>query len=250
MEPTKDELDAFIDVELSTADMQKIQAVLAQRSDLAAYVNQQTLLRARLSDAFAPLMAEAAPQRLRDAVMSAPVSVRYRIAEQLRAIVDNVRTARFVWRSLVPAAAALACGVLIGVRHEHGVQPDLQTLSSGQTVAEGALADALMNQLASAGAPASGPRIGVSFRNRSGEDCRSFTVPGRRASTAGVACRQGADWVVAALASAPGEAGGAYQRAGAEMPPLVRNAVNAMITGGAFDAATERAARDRGWKSQ
>jgi hypothetical protein len=248
MEPTRDQLDAFIDRELSIADMQKMEAILAQRPDLAAYVEQQMLLRAQLSDTFAPLMGEPAPQRLRDAVMSAPVSMRYRIGARVRAMMDDTRSAQFILHSLVPTTAALVCGLLIGMSYEHGPRPSLQILSDGQTIAQGTLASALTNQLASAGVPASGPRIGVSFQNRTGQDCRTFTLPGSRASTTGVACRQGADWIVAALAAAPGETPGAYQQAGAEMPPLVRSAVNAMIAGEAFDAAAERAARSRGWK--
>ncbi|MDE2161704.1 MAG: hypothetical protein KGL29_02340 [Alphaproteobacteria bacterium] len=248
MEPTKDQLAAFIDGELSMEDMQKMKESLAQRPDLATYVEQQMLLQARLSDTFAPLMDEAVPQYLRDAVMSAPISMRYRIAARLRAMADNVVSVQFALRSLVPAAAALACGLLIGMSYERGTQSGLQTLPTGQIIAQGVLASALTNQLASAGVPASGPRIGVSFQNRTGQDCRTFSLPGSRASTSGVACRQGADWIVAALAKAPGETRGAYQQAGTEMPPLIRNAVNAMIAGEAFDAVRERAARDRGWK--
>jgi hypothetical protein len=53
---------------------------------------------------------------------------------------------------------------------------------------------------------------------------------------------------VAALAAAPGTTPGEYRQAGADMPSVIRDAVSAMIDGDPFDAATEYAARDHGWK--
>jgi hypothetical protein len=249
MEPTKAQLDAFIDGELSMTERQEIEAFLAKRPDLAAYVEQQSGLRRRLADAFAPMMDEAIPQRLRDAVVSSPVSARFRAAAWLRAAADNVARVPVVLRVAVPATA-LACGLLLGVWFESGPRPDFQTSPGGRMVAQSELAEALSRQLASAGVPQSGPRIGISFRNRNGQNCRSFLVPGGGASTAGVACREGGDWVVAALAAAPGQTPGAYQQAGADMPEVIRSAVSAMIDGEPFDAAAERAAREAGWKKR
>ena len=106
-----------------------------------------------------------------------------------------------------------------------------------------------MNErLASEGTALGGPHIGISFANSQGQDFRSFTIPGASASTAGVACKQGGDWVVAATASAPGHNQATYAQAGAEMPKTVRESIAGMISGSPYDAAAERAARDRGWK--
>jgi hypothetical protein len=248
MEPTKNQLDAFIDGELSMTEMSEIEALLANRPDLAAYVEQQSALRRRLGESFAPLMDEAIPQRLRDAVASSPVSARFRMAAWLRAAAENVLRVPVLLRVAIPATA-LACGLLLGMWFGRAPVPDFQTSPGGRMLARGELGEALTERLASAGTPQSGALIGVSFRNRNGQNCRSFLVPGRSASTAGVACRTDKDWVVAALAAAPGRTPGAYQQAGDDMPPVIRGAVSAMIDGEPFDAAAERAARDRGWKS-
>ncbi len=239
MEPSKDRLEAFIDGQLSVTEMQEMESLLANRPDLAAYVERQSRLRARLAEAFAPVIDEAIPQHLRDAVASSPVSARFRAAAWLRA------AAPVLPRLAIPAAA-LACGLVLGIWFR--APSDFQTSSGGQVLAQGELAAALTDRLASAGTPKTGARIGVSFRDRGGRNCRSFQVPGQGASTAGVACREGSDWVVAVLAAGSSQTPGAYQQAGAEMPPVVRGTISSMIEGKPFDAAAERAARDRGWK--
>lgn len=249
MEPTQEKLNAFIDGELPAAETREIEALLAQRPDLAAAVERQTQLRRHFANAFAPVMDEAIPQSLRDAVMSSPVSLRFRMAAWLRAAATGSFARQPLFRRAAVPAAALACGLLIGIAIQRGTPTPFQ-VSDGQMIAQGELADALTNRLASAGTPASGPRIGVSFRNRAGRDCRTFVIAGSGTSTAGVACREADGWAVAALAAAPGETSNAYQQAGSDMPPVIRSAISSMIAGEAFDAQAERAARDRGWRGQ
>ena len=247
MEPTPEKLSAFIDGELPAAEMREIEALLTQRPDLAAAVERQSTLRRRLANAFAPVMDEAIPQVLHVAVMSSPASLRFRATASLRAIGSSFAGHSVILRIAIPTAA-LACGLLIGVAIQRTAPVPFQASSNGQMIARGQLADALTNQLASAGTPATGPRIGVSFRNRNGRDCRTFLMPGRSTSTAGVACREGREWVVAALAAAPGETQGSYRQAGSTMPSVIRGAVSSMIAGEPFGAEAENAARKRGWR--
>lgn len=245
MEPTPETLNAFVDGELPSAEMQQIEALLKQRPELAAFVEQQLQLRRDLADGFAPVMAQAIPERLREMVLKAPVSPQYRVRTWWR----GLNGLGFLLRAGVPAAA-LACGVFIGVAVERGPSSSFQTTQGGQLIARGELADTLSNRLASAGMPENGPRIGISFRNHRGQDCRSFTVPGANASIAGLACREGSDWAVAALAPISAETNTAYQQASADMPSVVRGAISSMIEGEVFDAAAEREARDGGWTNK
>lgn len=244
MEPTQTQLDAFIDGELPSAEAQEIEALLVARPDLAAYVERQHALRQSLVQAFAPVMEEAVPEHLRRAVYEAPVSQRFRARGFLAAL---SRSDGF-FRLALPTTGALACGLLLGIVITQGSPSPFRAAPGGEIVAQGSLARALDQQLASNGVPQRGPRIGISFANKSGEDCRSFTIPGESASTGGVACRHGGDWVVAATASAPAKSGTAYVQAGDDMPQAVRDAVQGMILGSPFDAAAESAARARGWK--
>jgi len=231
MEISKEKLDAYVDGELPPREMERIAAMLATRPDLEAYVAQQEKLRCRLKlDA---VLAAPLPDRLLNAVHRSPVSWRWRISALLRR--------DFMIRSLVPAGLALAAGLLIGT----ALQPakELSLSGSGQIVAQGGLGRALDTKLAAAGYDGQGARIGISFRNHAGEDCRTFTS----GSTAGMACHHDGGWVVATLVTQSPQASGGYRMVGSEMPDTIRRAVKAAIDGAPYDADAEARARARGW---
>ena len=172
------------------------------------------------------------PSRLVETVQNAPVSWRWR----LQAVLGR----HFVARSLVPASATLFAGLIIGMMARPG--GDLIS-SQGQMLARGDLAQALDSKLASNGYSGEGPRIGISFRDRAGRDCRTFTS----GSQAGLACHQQGGWVVTALVAQSPESGSSYRMAGSEMPDAVRRTVEASIQGAPFDAKAEAQARANGW---
>lgn len=233
MEPDRETLNAFVDGELSPEQMEAIANLLATRPDLDLYVREQEQLRSVLRQSYpadGPM-----PQRLIDAVQRAPVSWRWRLRNWLS---DPLRL-------LLPAAAALAAGVVIGTVLQP--TPEYGADSAGRIVAQGELANSLTTRLAAAGQPKSGSRIGISFRSKSGRDCRTFTS----GHEAGLACHDGASWVIEMLVDRAGEHPGTeYRMAGSEMPDAVRRAVAARIDGAAFDAAMEKQARDRGWSGR
>lgn len=230
-------ISAFIDGELPFDEARRIEEALKDRPDLMAYVEQQHALRMELADALSPAVDGPISDRFLTAIAQTPVSWRWRISHALspRAL---------VWSGL-PAAAALACGLLIGVAIERDAGGDMITGAHGALVAHGQLADALSNKLASEAAP--GPAVGVSFRARDGRFCRTFNTT----NSAGVACRDTRSWAIAALSATSVEAGSqsAYRPAASTMPDLIRKAVTGMIEGAPFDAVAERHARDHGWLS-
>jgi hypothetical protein len=229
-EPTRETLAAFIDGELAPEEMECIAAILAERPDLDAWVRRQEELRLGMKGAFSELMAAPPPTRLVQAAKRAPTSWRWHLRQV---------TAPRVW---APAGAALALGLVIGI----ALQPTGDFVNrGGQIVAQGALATALNDKLASEGYAGSGPRVGISFRNRDGHYCRTFDADAQ----AGLACHGNESWTIALLtAHPPPKSSGAYRMAGSEMPDVIRAAVGADIRGEPFDAAAEKAARDRGWK--
>ncbi|HVP84397.1 MAG TPA: hypothetical protein VMS78_06735 [Rhizomicrobium sp.] len=233
---SKEILMQFVDGELSPSETSRIEAELANDAEARAFVDAQTMLREQFHDAFAPAMEEPIPDRLLAAVANTPVSWRWRLRQRL-----SQRTG-WIWAGL-PAAGALALGLVIGVTLNPSNVGPIATLN-GTLVAQGALADALNTQLASAAPQGSGPHIGISFRAKDGRNCRTFETD----SVAGIACRSDAQWNVAALASSKTESAGTYRMAGSAMPDVIRDAAQAMIAGAPFDAAAERQARDRGWK--
>lgn len=225
-------LTAFLDGELPPEETARVRALLATRPDLDAWVNRQQRLRDNLRGAFSGMTDAPVPAALTALTRTAPISWRWRMAQAFHGA---------LLKTWVPAGAALAAGLAIGIAiHPSG---DLAS-HDGKVMAQGALANALDRQLASAGDSGSGPHIGVSFRNRRGQDCRTFT----RGGQAGLACHEAGGWVVGMLVSQPREADTAYQMAGSALPDAIRNAVAASIQGAPFDAAAEKAARDQGWR--
>jgi hypothetical protein len=114
-------------------------------------------------------------------------------------------------------------------------------VQGGKLYAAAALNHALETQLASA--PAGEVRIGVTFRDRSGEICRSFTAT----ASSGLACRNDGRWQVRGMFAAPEGQGSDYRMA-AGMDPSLASLVDSTMAGEAFDAAEEKAAKENGWR--
>lgn len=231
-------LMAFVDGELSPTEMSRVEAELRLQPELEAQVEQQRALRRELHASFESIMNAPLPDTLRQTAMNAPVSLQWRVS---RALYSLFAPRALIWTGI--PAAALACGVVVGVFLDGG--NSLMGTSGNSLVARGSLATALNQQLAST-QTAQGPQIGISFRDKSGRYCRTFNA----SNLAGVACRDAADWNIAALSESPKEPSGAYATAGSTMPDLVRNAVQGMIEGSPLNAASEKLARDKGWKAQ
>jgi hypothetical protein len=233
MTVTREELMAYLDGELPPGECARVEAALAADAGLRAEYERQKALGETLQNAFAP-------------VLDAPLPDRLLQAARHKSMIDSIRDLfavhPFGMGSSI-AGAAIAAGLLLGifvVPHEHG---DYATRSDG-LVARANLAHALDTQLASNQDHGGRITVGISFRNGNDRYCRTFTA-GR---SAGIACHDGGEWRVKALAPAnlPG-AEGSYRMAAGEMPDAIRDAVATMMRGTALDAAEESKARARGW---
>lgn len=236
---TDERLIAYADGEVSGEDARAIEAVLKTRPDLQAFVETQRALREHFGESFAPLMSEAVPDRLSHALTAAPMSPRWRLKQWAQAVASR----RFLLWSAIPAAAALACGLVIGVLAvpQGSFRIDRDT---GVMVARGALSTALDQRLASSQDATKNIRVGLSFKAKDGRYCRTFDA----SAVAGVACHDQNGWAVAALASTPAESF-PYRMAGA-MPDAVRHTVEKMIAGEPLDAAQEQRARYQKWQAR
>ncbi|MBV9541886.1 MAG: hypothetical protein JO167_11525, partial [Alphaproteobacteria bacterium] len=228
------------DGELPPEEMTRVAAIVEMRPDLRAVVERHYVLRQALGSAFEPMLNAPIPAALVETVKSAPASWRVR-AGQLLSGFTTARTA-------LPAGLALALGLVVGIGLDRPASPVLTT-PAGTMVARGTLSRALDTQLAADGEK-EGTRIGVSFRNARGQDCRTFTLHGAGNDTSGLACRSAQSWGIAALAVVPRDAtsGAPYQMAGSAMPDAIRSAVSGMIAGAPYDAAAERRALSRNWQ--
>ena len=242
MNLSDEKLIAYADGEVSGEERREIEAALKTRPDLKAFVEQQRALRQRFDAAFALHADEDVPAHLLNALAQTPISPRWRWQQRLSDWMSAVRSRRFVLQTAMPAAAALACGLIVGVV----LSPQGSfRIDRGAMVAQGTLSTALDAQLASAQQAGQGARVGISFKAKDGRYCRTFTVN----ALAGVACHNPQGWAVAALAATPQQEDTTYRMAGA-MPDVVRDKVETMIAGEPLDAAGEMRAREQNWNAQ
>jgi hypothetical protein len=223
---------AWLDGELAPAEAAEMEAKVATDPQLQRLAEQHRAFGAQLRGAFDPIATAPVPEHLRAAVRPSAEVIDFAAAKRARTMPSLPQ-----WAAM---AATLALGIFVGtmVPQPGGGPVELQ---GGKIYAAAALNQALDTQLASA--PADDVRIGMTFRDQTGEICRSFT---QRAAS-GLACREGGRWKLKGLFAAPEGQASDYRMA-AGMDPNLAALVDSTMAGEPFDAAAERAAKDRGWK--
>ena len=273
MTPITDELlAAYADGELDVATRGEIERAIAGDAVLAERARRQAALRTRVQAAFGPLLADPVPERLLRALQAAPAAAApasavvdlgsaraARDARDARAArdardardADEARRARGTrrwtqdWTAWGGIAASVLVGVLIG-RFAAGPGADTVAFETqaGRLVARGAVEQALSTQLASAPAPGAAVAVQLSFVDKAGHYCRTFST----AAMAGLACRDGATWSLQQAAAAEAGTTGAMRQAASALPAAILTAVDQRIDGAPLDAAAERAALRGGWQ--
>jgi hypothetical protein len=246
---SEETLMAYADNELDSQTRSAVEAAMATDPEIARRIAQHQALRGRLKATFDKVLDEPTPQRLMDAARGVPAVRREGNVIPLR----RRQSHRIAWPQWATMAASLVIGVVIGqmlLRMPTAGAP--VALRNGQVLASGTLAQALSDQLASTQKPDTPVRIGVSFKSKAGDYCRTFTMQ-EPTLLAGLACRDHDDWRVQVLAQRPqsqsnsNNASGSYRQAGSELPRPVIQAVDDTIAGDSLDAHAEALARDKHW---
>ena len=239
-------LMAYADDELDARTRAAVEAAMASDPEIARRIAQHKALRSRVHSAFNKVLDEPVPQRLLKVVRSdSPASGKNNVVP-----LHPRRARRWTWPQWTALAASLIVGVIAGrlVLVRSG-GPGPIVMRGGRVLAGGVLANALSGQLAAEQTAADPVRIGVSFRSRSGEYCRTFALapPG---ALAGLACHAGDAWQVQVLARTEPSAAnsGGYRQAASSLPPAVLASVSHLIAGDVLDARAEAAARARHWR--
>ncbi|MDF0543198.1 anti-sigma factor [Sphingobium sp. H39-3-25] len=227
-------LIAYADGELDELNRRRVEQAVAADPALAARLAQHVALRERLSGHYALIADAPVPDRF-----AALLKAEDKIVD-LAAARERRRPVARSWMISGALAASLVIGLLLG--RGIGGESGPVGIANGQMVAQGALAQTLDSQLASAQAAGTPYRIGISFRAKDGAWCRSFDG----AALAGVACRGDGAWRLEQAVG--GRAQATDYRQAASGDPRVMATVEGLIAGDAADAATERQARDAGWK--
>jgi hypothetical protein len=242
MKLTDEELMAYADGELSAVDTKRIEAAMANDPALASRVARFRSVRRALHAAYDSVISEPVPEHLRALLGDVAANEPPPPAVDLAAHREK-RQVRFG----PPAWAAMAASLVLGVLVGRALMPSNDLLVDDGRYAGGALTRVLDTQLASdAVNQSSATRVGLTFRANDGQICRTFSHAARTETTSGLACRESDRWAV--QIAVHGDAQGEFRQAGADVPAIL-DAVDAMISGEAFDADQERAARDSGWSA-
>ena len=247
-------LAAYVDGELEGPELARVEQAIVRDPQLAQRVAQQRALRARLRGAYDGVLQQELPQRLVQAARMGASSGPAQVINLARVRAERTRrgpAARQFKLRRYGVAASLALGLLAGFLVERLAAPGALTeVHDGALLARGGLARALNEQLAGSGAAGAAVRIGLSFRSRSGNYCRTFTLSGSR-GLAGLACREPDQWQLVSLVGAEGPlapgAGPNMRMAASSLPAALLQAVNDHISGEPLNAAAEAEARSKGW---
>ena len=251
MTPSEETLMAYVDGELDERARVEVEAAMLANPDIAARVARQQALRKRVHLAFETVLDERLPDRLVAAARGMSAPARENNVIPLRRRSSSPR--RWSWPEWGSIAASLAAGAVFSAIFLRYSPDEPITSHNGRLFANGVLAQALSDQLAGKQAGASGNsaaavQMGISFRDKKGDYCRTFAL--RDASAlAGLACHSGDGWHVDVLArgASVADAAAQYRPAASSMPKPILQSVEDRIAGEPLDARGEAAAKARDW---
>lgn len=241
-----EEIMAYVDGEMDEEARGRVTLAALSDLDLAERIAAQRALRERLRGHYAPVAQAPVPEEWVAAIRrAAPEPAQVIDLAAARAEREAARAPSFrPWYRPAWAGAAMAACLMLGIFVGTQWQGDSTPIraAGGALVAAGPLGKALDNQLAFAqdGAPV---RMLGTFRREGGDVCRVFSG----AMASGIACRDGGQWRLEHVLPGAGASSAAYRQAGSQEAELMALAQN-MAGGEPFDAAQEKASKEKGWK--
>lgn len=238
---------AYVDGECDAVTVKRIEKAMATDTDLTERVANERALREKLSAHYEPVIAQEIPDRLTSLLIgsaSASGNVDTSFASRKAGQEQHIEQAKteqkrgFGFAQWGAMAATLAIGVAVG---QFGLGSDSGPFrqADGALIASGPLENALDTQLASAQTDKADYRIGLTFREKSGDVCRSFTG----AAVAGIACHEKQQWRLH-MAVPAGTSGDYRQASSGEINQKAAD----MMTGAPLNADDERKLLESGWK--
>jgi anti-sigma factor RsiW len=241
-----EELMAHADGEIAGERSAALEQALAHDDRLLERVDALKAQRQRVAAAFADVLDEPVPDRLSALLASSSAGVPPPQVVELaaRRRQSDERRGMSSWTAWGGMAASLVLGVVLGVQllGPSGADDVLASDARGRLVAGQRLARGLDTQ--PAGQAAGGITVQLSFVDKSGQYCRTFSA----GDTGGLACRQEDRWTVLATASVEQAPLPEIRQASSSLPRGILEAVDARIDGSALTAEQERQARERGWR--
>jgi hypothetical protein len=246
---SEETLMAYADRELDGEMRARVDAAIADDSDLAdavaLQIENRQALSLKLHAAFDEALQEQVPDRLVKAADSSTGDNSF-VADVPGAGPDEASASRRAVRQWSVIGGSLVIGALFGHFVLDGDRGPIMT-EGGRMTAHGELSDALSQQSGGALDRNTGIQIGVSYLAKTSEYCRTFMMKSE-GMLAGLACRRQNAWAIDALTRTNANASGAYRMAGAAIPALLLGIVESTIAGNPLDAEQEAEARERGWQ--
>jgi hypothetical protein len=243
-----EELMAHADGEFAGERRAALEQTLAHDDRLRERVDALKAQRQRVTAAFADVLDEPVPDRLSALLAASSTGVPPPQVVDLaaRRRHGDERRGMSSWAAWGGMAASLVLGVALGVQllgRGGSVADDVLTSEAGgRLVAGQRLAKVLDTQ--AAGQAAGGITVQLSFVDKSGQYCRTFSA----GDTGGLACRQEDRWTVLATVSVEQAPLSEMRQASSSLPRGILEAVDARINGSALTAEQERQAREGGWR--
>jgi hypothetical protein len=239
-------LMAYADDELDAGTRASVEAAMASDPEIGRRIARHKALRSRVHAAFDRVANEPVPARLLEAVHGEPPDSCSGNLVRLR----RPRVRNWSWPQWTAIAASLIVGAIAGRLMLVSVgSAGPIAIRGDRMLAAGALSAALSEQLAGAQTAGDPVQLGVTFRSKVGQYCRTFMLR-QPVSLAGLACRAHDGWQLGVLARAESAAAdsGAYRQAASSMPAAVVAAVGEQIVGEPLDRRSEADARARHWQ--
>jgi len=236
----EEQIIAYVDGECDAVTARRIEKAMATDSALADRIAREQELKHRLSAHYDPVANEPVPDRL-TALLTASMdnnvdnSFSGRIAEKDRNSKGRPAFGFAQWGAM---AATLALGIVVG-QFGPGQDGGPVAEQNGSLIASGALETTLEKQLASAESANGDYRIGLTFRSRADQICRSFDGE----ALAGIACKSQGQWRLEDMVPGTGTSG--YRQASSSE---INARAAAMMAGAPVDAEGERELMENGWK--
>src|ERR1700730_2464811 len=245
-----DILMAYADGELDLRTRAKVEDAMATDPQIARRVAAHQALRNTLRSGFDKVLDEPVPDHL---IAAARATSRVRSEDRVVVPLRPRRARTFAlpswaWPRWGAIAASFVLGALVWHFGTDWYSSGPLVEREGKLLAAGALDKALSNQLASAQSTQAPVQIGVSFRSKGGNYCRTFQLR-ENTNLAGVACRGQDKWRLEALAQSEASPGAhsEFRPAGSALPPAIAQAVEQAIDGEPLDAKAEARARADQW---
>jgi len=231
---------AYVDGECDAVTARRIEKAMATDGILVERIAREQALKSRLAAHYDPVAQEPVPDRL-TALLTASMESNVDNSFAGRKADEDGKGARrqgFGVAQWGAMAATLALGIVVG---QFGLGQNGGPIGQqdGALIASGALETALEKQLASAQNDDSSYRIGLTFRSRSDQICRSFDGE----SVAGIACKANGHWQLEDII--PGKATSGYRQASSSE---INARAAAMMAGDPVNADNERKLMENGWK--